>query len=80
MFTSALRDLQEVTRSIGKPTAEKESRGVIIKPLIGYDIIVSEPTATTRIHGISHAVVDLGLFLAPSILQITLHGTVGHII
>jgi hypothetical protein len=75
-----MRNLHEVTRSISKPTIEKENRRVIITPLFGYDIMISELATITKSHRISRAVVHLGLFLAPTILQITLHNTIGHMI
>jgi hypothetical protein len=44
------------------------------------NIMISELTTTTISYTISPAVVHLGIFLAPSTLEITLHSTIGHII
>lgn len=52
----------------------------MMTPLISCDIVISELTTITKFHGILHSVVHLGLFLAPNILQITLHNTIGHMI
>jgi hypothetical protein len=77
-----MRNLRRITCSIVKPAIDKNIPRRD-DALICCDIMISEPTTRATMaksHGILHAVVRLDLFLAPSILQITLHNTIDHMI